>query len=283
MNDVKKKISPLELHTSILVYMVATSVYNNYLHSTGKHNVWISAIISIFIGLFYVFIYISLSSIYPNKTIIKINDIIFGRYIGKLISVIYIFVFSAMLLDTMVWSSFLLEESIAPDSSRIFAIILITVFSLIAIKNGIQPVIRYALVLVVLGYVVLGVTYVLLLKDMDFSNLLPIDVPIKDILKGSLLHVDYTYGESIYFFLIIFPGFNNIKNILHEKKKYVYFTVIFGGLFTILAFVRNAAIIGNLSILYRYYYLNVVRNIEIGEARLELLFILENISFLFFF
>lgn len=283
MMDMKEnKMTSFEVCIAVLIYMVSTSIYNNYPQFTGKHNVWISSIIGVFIGVFYIFIYMSLSSNYPNKNIIQINEIIYGKYLGKVISMTYIFVFSLQLLDTLLWSSFLLEESIIPDGSRVFAIILIIVVCLISIKNGIMPVIRYSIILVVMACLTLIVTYLLLLKEIEFSNLLPIDVPMKDIIKGTIALADFNYGESIYLFFIIFPSVCNIKKVLYDKKRYVYYTVILGGLYSILVFVRNGAVIGNLSILYRFYYLNVVRNIEIGETRLELLFILENISFLFF-
>lgn len=279
-----KKISPLELHTAILIYITSTTIYCNVTQQILQNNAWLGAIEGYVIGLIYVYIFISITSKFQNKTIIEINDIIYGKHIGKIISIIYICFFVEQLLDTLLWSSLFIHQGIMPDLSRILTVILIISVSLFSIKNGIMPVLRFAMLLAFMGFTILILSYILLSKIIDFSNLLPVEVSFIEVFKANIVDVDYTYGELIYLFFIIFPNTSNISDVLYQKRKYVYLTITLGGLYSLLVYVRNSAILGKLSFIFRYSSLQVVRNLGIGEvlSRLEILFFIEYLGIIFY-
>ncbi len=279
-----KKISPLELHAAILVYITSTTIYSNVTQQRLQNNAWLGAIEGYVVGLIYVYIFISLTSKFQNKTIIEINDIIYGKYIGKIITGIYLYLFIEQLLDALLWSSFFIHQGIMPDLSRILTVILIIVVSLFSIKNGIIPILRYAILLAFMTFTILIITYLLLSGIIDFSNLLPIEVSLMEVLKANIIDIDYTYGELIYLFFIIFPNTGNISDVLYKKKKYVYLTLTIGGIYSLFVYIRNSAILGNLSFMFRYSSLQVVRYLGIGEvfSRLEILFFIEYLGMIFY-
>ncbi|NLU48158.1 MAG: GerAB/ArcD/ProY family transporter, partial [Syntrophomonadaceae bacterium] len=65
----------------------------------AKHNPWLSAVIAIILGLAGSYIIASLAAKYPSVTIIQSSQQILGKWLGKLIGLIYITV-SIMLAAT---------------------------------------------------------------------------------------------------------------------------------------------------------------------------------------
>ncbi len=60
------------------------------LTADSKQEAWIPAILGVGVGVFLVWMYIKLSSLYPNKTLIELNEAILGKWLGKFISLLFV-------------------------------------------------------------------------------------------------------------------------------------------------------------------------------------------------
>lgn len=59
----------------------------------AREDAWIASLISLAINLLMVLLYITIMRLYPGKTLFEINELVFGRWIGKAITLLYLFYF----------------------------------------------------------------------------------------------------------------------------------------------------------------------------------------------
>jgi spore germination protein KB len=60
------------------------------LTADSKQEAWIPAILGVGVGVFLVWMYIKLSSLYPNKTLMELNEAILGKWLGKFVSLLFV-------------------------------------------------------------------------------------------------------------------------------------------------------------------------------------------------
>ncbi|MCG8484230.1 MAG: spore germination protein [Clostridia bacterium] len=278
-------LSSLELYTTILIYMMVALVYGTFPQMTGGSDSWIITIVTICIGFVYVFLYLTLTSNFPNKTIFEINILVYGKYLGKMISILYLFVFLSLCFDTLLWFSYYVEGAVLPDSPRLLIIVLISLLSFYTIKGGIISLCRYSVILAFFTFLELIAISILLFEDYDFSNLLPIatNTSLKDIINTAILYSDYSYGETLHIFFMFFPMISNISDIAYKKKKNIYKILILGGIFMLIVSIINTAVIGNLSFMIRRPTLYAISLTNIRtQFSMEVIFIIQFIAIEFF-
>lgn len=231
-------------------------------------NTWIISIFALLIGFLLTFIYSSLATHYKTYSLIEINKIIYGKYIGTIISSIYI-IYLIMLssLNIRYFGDFFVTL-IMPETPLIVFAIMLTFVCASAVKKGIEVLSRTAFILILITMIQMLLSSLMLLKEFDLSNFLPIlDISFSDfIFSTSFLAFAY-YGETISF-LLIYPYLSNQSS----RYKCTFLPLSVGGLFIVLVSLTNTAVLGKTGSLYTYPTFQAVRLINIGElfTRLEL-------------
>lgn len=87
------RTSNLHMSFALLSFLLVITTYLSDAEGIAMHGTWVASILATFEGLFIIYIYTSISIKYPGKTLVQINNHIFGKYLGKVITIFYILYF----------------------------------------------------------------------------------------------------------------------------------------------------------------------------------------------
>lgn len=233
----------------------------------AKQLSWLAILVSGLEALIFFAVYTTLALRFPGKTLIEFNDIIYGPYIGKIISLGYLWYFLHVAsLNLKIISDFF-TTIFLPETPLTVLMILLTLVCASAVRNGIEVIARCSIPLSIITIFLYIFDTLMLLKDTDFTKLLPFgDVRWQDFLKAVNNGATVSFGATIAF-LMVFAFLNKPK----ETKK-ASFAIIITSLFLAMATARNTALLGNIVSIATYPSLIAIRQINIGEflTRMEI-------------
>ncbi|WP_068784861.1 GerAB/ArcD/ProY family transporter [Paenibacillus phocaensis] len=113
-----KSVSPRQLFILTFGLTVGTSILVTPAGLThmAREDAWLASLISLFVNLVMIVLYIVLARLYPGKTLFEINEACLGKWLGKLISLLYLFYF-LILTGTLLGNlSFFLSSELIPET-----------------------------------------------------------------------------------------------------------------------------------------------------------------------
>ncbi|MCO5387481.1 endospore germination permease [Desulfosporosinus sp.] len=273
-----------EISSSQLMFLISCFIQGglfplSFSYSISKHDTWLALIAAFIIGIFIVLIYIALASKFPGKNIIEINDLIYGPYFGKLVSLQYIYFFIISLSGYLWFIGDFVLTFIMPETPIIVIMTMFTFICAWAVRKGIEVIARLSVIFVFIPGIIILLTFALLLKNMEFTNFLPVfEVPLEDFIQSTNIIMHISVCEVLVFLMVI-PYMNKPK----QAKRSVLLGIISGGLILLTGIVRNIAALGPLSEIVTDPSLLTVSLINIGKiiSRLEVLVSMAEILLLF--
>jgi spore germination protein KB len=269
MNIEESKISASQLMISIAAFVQGSTLILSFMDSIAYHDAWLVTLSGFIVSIPFVLSYAALSKRFPAKNFIQIIDIIYGPYLGKLISTLYIVFFFLLFAFNLRDLAVFYIGFIMPDTPMAVFLIMFALACAFAVRNGIEVIAKISFP--VIAYIIFFVLIlsVLLLKDAHISNFLPVfEIPLKVYIQGTHIMVSVLFGEIVVF-LMVMPSLNDYKKI----GKYTVGGLVIAALSLIIISVRNTAVLGpSSSILVNSSY-QAVRLIDIGNilTRVELL------------
>ncbi len=242
------QISANQFMFSVACFIQASSLLASFFSSISKQDSWIAAIGGFLASMPFLLIFILLIRHFPGSNLIQINDRVFGKVIGKLASLLYLWFF-------------------------------LTLASLNLRDLG-DFVTRYSTAFVFISLGVVVFTSLLTLNRMDFNHFLPVFSlpPIKYVQSINIV-TTIPMGEIVVF-LMIAPSVNDQKNI----PKTFFWGLVIGELTLLAIILRDTAVLGNTMPLFSLPSFETLRVVSISEAisRVEVLFAIVLIILLFF-
>ncbi|WP_459907554.1 GerAB/ArcD/ProY family transporter [Desulfotomaculum defluvii] len=211
----------------------------------------------------------SLATRFSDKTLVEFNDIIYGPVLGKIISSLYLFYLIHLASLVLGHFGHFFKAVIYPNTPMAVILLLIIGVCCSAVRNGIEVISRSSLIFFTITLLNILLTFVLLFKDMNFQNLLPIlDLPLKDFIKSAHSIAIFPFGEVIAF-LMIFPFVKRTANL----TKHVLIIMFIAGISISLISIRNITTLGPLAEIESFRAYSSVRLIEIADVitRMEIL------------
>lgn len=264
----KGRIPDNQLMTLLMGFIVGTSI----VLSPGKgagHDAWIAVMIGIVEGLAVVWVFVTLSSRFRDKTIIQINDLVYGPILGKLISLLFIWYLfhTAVLVITINQWGFAPE--IYPSTPREVILIVYLAACAATVFRGLEVIGRLSLILIGVSLILLGLDTLLLIPNMNLGNLLPVmDAPVSKILWAAHGAAMVPFAETIAF-VMIFPF------TASPKKNYgvVAASILVAGMLSAIIIARNSAVLGKMAEVYIYPSYAAVRVVNYAGVfnRIEIL------------
>jgi spore germination protein KB len=270
----EKKISPFQLQASMFVLPYGSAILY-YLASEAKQDAWFAILFYIIPAILLQLVYIKLFNYYPEDTLVTYLPKIFGKLLGKFISLIYILYF--LYLSTRVLRDFssLIVSYAMSQTPILFIAALIMLTVIYGVIVGIEPLCRASEILyplMVLGLFMAILMLVITKGVIKPSMLLPMFergmlFPIK---KGWQL-ITFPYGELIAFTMLYYA-----VNEPHKIKKYAVWAIIAEGV--VLAIINALFITSlgqNFASIATFPLLETLRLIRIGGflERLDILII----------
>lgn len=263
----KGRISSSQLIFLVMSYMSGISLVIPP-GIASKQDAWIAIILGLIEGLFISFIYIYLSNRFPEKTFIEISEIIYGTYLGKLISFVMLLYFFHVGSLIVIDLSYFFNGIFFPGTPVKVFVIVITLVSASAVRNGIEVIARCSQVIIPLIYFTFILIGILLLKDINTENYFPLfETPIKKMAWAVHRTAVFPFAPGL--FLMIIPFVNKQG----EVKKSIITGSVISALLLIFITLINIGVLGGTASIYTYPTFHTVRLINYGEIinRLEIL------------
>lgn len=275
----KGEISSSQLMFLISCFIQAGLFPLSVAYPIAKHDTWLAVIAAFIMGIFIVLIYLALASIFPGKNLVQINDLIYGPYFGKFVSLQYIYFFIISLSGYLWFIGDFVLTYIMPETPIVVIMIMFIFICAWAVRKGIEVIARVSVLFVFIPGVIILLTFALLLKDIEFTNFLPMfEISLGDFIQSTNIIMHVSVCEVIVFLMVI-PYMNKPKQV----KRSVILGIISGGLILLAGAIRNIASLGPLAAIVTSPSLQAVRLINIGKiiTRLEVLVAMAQILLLF--
>lgn len=236
----KGVISSSQLMFLVIGLIQGSNLILTFVYRIAKHDIWLAVLAALVISLPFVLVDIALAEKFSGKNLIQINDLIYGPYLGKPISTLYILFFLLLtVLNTRIVGAFY-TTYIMPETPLVVIIIMFTFVCGLAVRKGLEVIARCSFILIVITALIISTLTILLLKDMKFTNFLPIfEIPMKDFIQGTHLIVSIPFTQLVVFLMVI-PYMNKIK----QAKSSTVLGLIIGGISLLIVVVRDVAALG---------------------------------------
>jgi spore germination protein KB len=264
----KGKISNFQLSTLIIGFVFGSSVIISPGGGAG-HDAWIAVALGMMEGLLIAWIFTALTRQFKGKTIVEISFLVYGKFLGKCISMLfiwYLFHLGAMVLNNYV-RFFRLE--IYPATPNIVILLSLMLVCATTVGRGIEVLARCSLILVALTILLTSSDTFLLITHINLNNLMPIlDVPIGKLLWAAHGAASFPFAETVAFLMVLAfidkPG---------KGPSAVSRGLLIAGFILIIVAARNAAVLGQMASTYIYPSFLAVQVIDVGDVltRVEVL------------
>ncbi|PAB60435.1 GerAB/ArcD/ProY family transporter [Anaeromicrobium sediminis] len=227
----KEVISDKQGICIVILFITGSSVLFG-IGADAENDAWIAIIISILFSLPILMIYARILSLFQEKDIFDILELVFGKILGKIISMLY--VWFALHLGGLVLRDFGEFPTIVsiPKTPRIVPMVCISFLCCWAIKEGIEVLGRSGefMLPIVVSLTVVGVS--LSIPNMEFKHIEPIfNKGINPIVNGAFAVFSFPFGETILFCGV----FSRLKNNKSPYKIYLLGLIIGGILIFIIS------------------------------------------------
>ncbi|HHZ19520.1 MAG TPA: endospore germination permease [Firmicutes bacterium] len=268
------RISNIQLVLLLTGFLLGTSIL--ILPGGDIHpDTWLAFLLGCGQGLILAFIYLALARRFPGQTFVKIAEAVWGRYIGKIVSLAFLwYVFHAGALTTTNFLDFI-KVSILPSTPAMLLVLMLVGVCAAAVWSGLEVITRCSEVLVPLTILFTLFLALMLIPDFKAANLQPVlQTPLPELLKTSVRVATFPFGETV-IFLMILPFLNKQNKSLSSVVIAFALTVFI----LITGMLRTLGVLGNVAPLYVYPLYQATRSIDLGHTltRLE---ILTSINFL---
>ncbi|XEC96286.1 endospore germination permease [Paenibacillus tarimensis] len=248
-------IAVMDLGMTLLMTMTAAL-------QGAKQDAWIAMIAAGLVALLIALISTKLALLYPDQTLVEFSQTIMGKWIGKVIVIVYTVQWYTIIPIVLRQFTDLIESLLLQDTPRLpIMIIMIALTVYVTYSGGIEGIARCSeflgplIILMVL--VVLGGN----LNNIQIKNVLPIyaDSGMAGIMKGSLGPASYL-GHAVEFVMLT-PFLTNPR----KASKYAVWGVIVPSLFVVLSMVMVILTVGpNVAMKAWYPFFEMTKEISLG-------------------
>lgn len=264
----KGRISNSQLSALIIGFVFGSSAIITS-GGTAGHDAWLANALGLMEGLLIAWIFTALARQFKDKTIIEINDLVYGPILGKCISVLfiwYLFHLGALVLSN--YARFFKLE-LYPATPKTVGLLLFMLVCASTVNRGIEVLARCSLILAPLTILVVFIDTLLLIPHINLNNLMPIlDVPIGKLLWAAHGAASFPFAETVAFLMVL-----AFVDKSERGPSAVSRGLLIVGFMLIIVAARNAAVLGQMAAAYNYPSYQAVQVIDVGDilTRVEVL------------
>jgi len=259
LND--RKITGRQLTFSVACFIHGSTLLSSFVVGITKQDTWVAVLMGFLISMIPAFMYITLAKKFSGKNIIFINEIVFGKVLGKFISALYVlFFFSLVFLNTREVGMFVTGYVLSETPLAVVSIMLMVTCAYAANK-GIVPLARIAFLCMALMIAVKVLSTVLLIPQMDLSNFAPsFTLPLIKYIQSAHTIAILPFDE-VMVFLMIFPYVEETSDI---GKSFIGGIVI-GFVLMFIICIRDWAVFGPISPILSQLTFQTARILRISD------------------
>lgn len=192
-----------DLLFSVFCFMQGTMLRSGFIIGTTRNDSWAMAFTGLLFTLPLIAVYTALLRRFPGKSLIEIDDHIFGPVLGKAVSILYLFFFlSLCALNTRDLGNFAVGYMMpaTPIAAIIFLFLAVCVY---ALRKGVENLMRLSTLFCIVAVGALVINSILILKDIQLEFLKPFfRLPLMKYVQGTASVVAVPMGEVLAFTMI---------------------------------------------------------------------------------
>ncbi len=262
------KIGKFELLTMVLMFGMGSSMLMAS-GGVGEHEAWLAMLMATGESLLFALVFMTLAGRFPGKTMIEINDIVYGPYLGKAVSAVflwYLLHFASLILKSYT-DSFLISF-LTDTPSLVIAIALILICAL-ATRQGLEVIARCSQALLPLVMLMYTVWTIVAFPRLDWGNSLPlVDIALTRLLWDANSLTAFFFADLVCLLMIV-PSMKEAG----PAKSAIYIGIMLSGVLSSLALFIDSGILGPIAGTSLFPTLEVSKliNIPLIEVPMDLL------------
>lgn len=211
----KEKISINQF--TILVFMLtigsAILLTPQYLAQAAKQDAWIATFIGVLLGLLFILLFMIIGNRYPDMSLMEYNEKILGKWLGKFVSLLYIFYFFIISAQVLREIGYFITAQIMPETPITAIHIIFACVVVYAVRLGLEVIARTAEIFVPWVLLLLLILIVFLMPEAELEKLQPIlEEGMTPVFQGAL-HLSILTFLQLSILLMLFPNVNSPKKI----------------------------------------------------------------------
>lgn len=237
------KISIRQFTILTMFYTIGTTilVIPSSLAVDAKQNAWIAAIVGWLMGFFIVYLYIAIGRLYPQLTLFGFLEYTLGKWIGKLVSLVFIFFSFIGTSAVLYYMGNFMTTQVMPETPLGAFVILFGGLVVLGLRLGLEVLARTSEILFPWFLVLFTVSTLLVIPEIDIQKIKPImEIGISPTIKAALSYIG-TATLPLIVFLMIFPA--SLSNKKDAGKAFIIGTML-GGVFIIIVTFMSISVLG---------------------------------------
>lgn len=235
----KEVLSDKQGISVISLFIIGSSIILT-IAGESKQDLWLAIIMSIIASIPLSMIYSRLLVHFPEKDLYDILPVVFGKIIGKGISILFI-LFSFILggLVLRVFGDFISVTSLT-QTPIIISMFLIGILCIWAVKAGIEIIGRLGEFFLTGTIILISIFTLFLVNRMSINNLSPtLSEGIKPIIEGSFHAFIFPFTQ-----IAMFTAFFSTGKVKHIRKVFILGLLI-GGIIIYISSITNILVLGS--------------------------------------
>lgn len=263
-------ISTKQLKYAVAGFIIASSLLTSNLYAFTKNESWISVVIGFIFSFAIIGIYAALLNKHPGLSLTEVNEKVYGKILGKAVSLLYIFYFlSLSYLNTRVFGDFI-KSMLLPSTPMMIIIAAFLAVCAMAVRKGPVKMTRYGLLLTAIAIAAILFNTLLLINKIDMRNLQPVlTLPVQNYLIGSHFVTMLPLCE-----IMAFMTYAPFMLKPAEFGKAMRGGLAVGGATLLYIVLRDISVLGDFTRISTMPAFSAIRLIDIGDilTRLEIIY-----------
>lgn len=265
----------------VAFFLQSSTLLTSFLAGVTKQDSWLPVLTGSLVCIPLILVYRSLMLTFPNKNFLQMLTTVFGRVAGKVLGFAFLwFCLTLAALNLKDMGNFTKLMVLESTPHWVLTLMAVVVAAWM-VRSGLKTVVRYGRLFTILEFVVIGITIVLVVNQINFKNFLPMfQLPVMKYVQSTHILATIPLGELVVF-LMVTPC---VQFSRKDATKYWLGGVAIGILTLLIVLLRDISVLGGSMHLFSLPGLVTLRLVNLGEAlsRMEVLFAAMLILLLFF-
>lgn len=230
------KINAYQFLVLVTFFSIGTSilVIPSLLAAATNQDAWIVAIAGTGIGLLVIWLFCTIAQWFPHLTFIQVNEKILGKWVGKAVSLLFVFMSLLFASILLYYSGTFLNTLLMPNTPMAALNILMAIIIVMGVRLGLETIARSAEILILAFFILFIFLVLFILPDVKLENVQPVfEAEALTIVRSTLYFIEVTSVNAVVL-LMIFPAFINDRK--QAKKSFLIGNLIGGIAITIITF-----------------------------------------------
>ncbi|WP_283606796.1 GerAB/ArcD/ProY family transporter [Faecalispora anaeroviscerum] len=282
MKPESKKVHGLDFMFAMACYIQSSSLLSSFFLSITRQDSWIIVLFALIFCVPLVWVYSRLIESFPSKNLFGILQTVYGKYLGKFFSALYVLFFLILTSLNLSDLSEFVKATIMPKTPLVvlaFTFLLTSAWAVYV--GGLRQMVKYGFMMTMICILIVIATILLTLNLMEFDNFLPMmDLKPQKYIQATNIVVTIPFAEIIIFLMTT----NHV-----DAGKRGFFPLLLGGVIIgcitiLLVIMRDIAVLGNTISLFALPSFETLRMVSVTQAlsRMEIVFAFILIALLFF-